>query len=385
MNEPHEDFLEIADAMDRLVERGRQPEIQEPLRQLESAANEIARAWSGSWLGYHANVYYEGLRPRPPGAHFSQETELRDRYLSDTTGEWAEFDPEAVEAAIHERAGNPDLGASHALREEAAREFETHKLNALSVIETVGSTDNFLKRLGGDLDNLRILDRSDVLNAWRPSGKFLCSDMLALGQGPWNPPHISVLAQVIAARQTLDAVKNLAKLARQAGSHLSRMQRRARRSETVGTNVFIGHGRSPIWRELKDFIEDRLHLPVDEFNRVPVAGVPNITRLSEMMDAAAIALPVMTGEDEQPDGQLRARMNVVHEAGLFQGRLGFARAIVLFEEGCEEFSNIAGLGQIRFPRGNIGAAFEEIREVLEREGVLSGVEQRGAAAVVAHS
>ena len=89
----------------------------------------------------------------------------------------------------------------------------------------------------------------------------------------------------------------------------------------------------------------------------------------------------MTGEDEQPDGQMRARMNVVHEAGLFQGRLGFARAIVLLEEGCEEFSNIAGLGQIRFPRDNIRAAFEEIREVLEREGVLSAVENDAAAIV----
>jgi len=63
--------------------------------------------------------------------------------------------------------------------------------------------------------------------------------------------------------------------------------------------------------------------------------------------------------------------NVVHEAGLFQGRLGFTKAIVLLEDGCEEFSNIKGLGQIRFPKGNVKQAFEEIRQVLEREGLLS--------------
>jgi predicted nucleotide-binding protein len=39
-------------------------------------------------------------------------------------------------------------------------------------------------------------------------------------------------------------------------------------------------------------------------------------------------------------------MNVIHEAGLFQGRLGFERAIILLEDGCEEFSNIQGYGQI---------------------------------------
>ena len=110
-------------------------------------------------------------------------------------------------------------------------------------------------------------------------------------------------------------------------------------------------------------------MPYDEFNRVPVAGITNIARLSEL-GAAACAFVIMTGEDEQADGKVQARTNVSHEVGLFQGRLGFTKAIVLLEEGCEEFSNIQGLGPIRFPKGNISAKFEEIRQVLEREGVI---------------
>jgi predicted nucleotide-binding protein len=141
----------------------------------------------------------------------------------------------------------------------------------------------------------------------------------------------------------------------------------------LGTNVFIGHGRSSDWRALKDFVQDRLGLPWDEFNRVPVAGVTNIARLSEMLEAAAVALLVMTAEDELADGDIQARMNVVHEGGLFQGRLGFTKAIVLLEEGCKEFSNIQGLGQIKFPQGNISAAFEEVRRVLEREGLIGEI------------
>lgn len=89
-----------------------------------------------------------------------------------------------------------------------------------------------------------------------------------------------------------------------------------------------------------------------------------------MLDAAGIAFIILTGEDEQADGSVRARMNVIHEAGLFQGRLGFSKGIVLLEEGCGEFSNIEGLGQIRFPKGNIKAVFEDIRAVLEREEIL---------------
>lgn len=89
-----------------------------------------------------------------------------------------------------------------------------------------------------------------------------------------------------------------------------------------------------------------------------------------MLDSAAFALLVMTAEDEHADKSRHARENVIHEVGLFQGRLGFRRAIVLLEEGCAEFSNIQGLNQIRFPSGKIMAVSEDIRRVLEREKIL---------------
>jgi len=89
-----------------------------------------------------------------------------------------------------------------------------------------------------------------------------------------------------------------------------------------------------------------------------------------MLDNCGFAFLVLTAEDELADGTKQARMNVVHEAGLAQGRYGFERGIILLEEGCEEFSNIHGLGQIRFPKGKIMAKSEEIRDVLRREGLL---------------
>ena len=204
-------------------------------------------------------------------------------------------------------------------------------------------------------------------------GQIMTRDTITLGQGTQVPPHISIIAEVKAIQHAFGICGAASDIAIKAASHLERKSRREKRAERVGTNVFIGHGRSHAWRDVKDFVQDRLKLPWDEFNRVPVAGVTNIARLSEMLDAAAIAFLVMTAEDERADGAVQARMNVVHEAGLFQGRLGFTRAIVLLEEGCEQFSNIEGLGQIRFPQGNISAAFEEIRRVLEREGLIDSM------------
>lgn len=135
--------------------------------------------------------------------------------------------------------------------------------------------------------------------------------------------------------------------------------------------IFIGHGRSELWRVLKDFLHERLNLDYEEFNRVSAAGINTQERLSEMLDRCGFTFLVLAGEDLHGDGSLHARENVIHESGLFQGRLGWRRAIIILEEGCEEFSNIVGLGQIRFSRGNIASCFEEVRRVLEREGILT--------------
>ena len=58
---------------------------------------------------------------------------------------------------------------------------------------------------------------------------------------------------------------------------------------------------------------------------------------------------------------------VIHELGLFQGRLGFTRAIVLLEEGVKEFSNILGINQLRFAKGRIKETFGDVLATIRRE------------------
>jgi hypothetical protein len=86
----------------------------------------------------------------------------------------------------------------------------------------------------------------------------------------------------------------------------------------AGKRVFIGHGRSLLWRELKDFLRDDLNIDIEEFNNVPAAGIATVARLREMLDAAAFAFLIMTAEDETPDRLFQARLNVIHEVGLFK-------------------------------------------------------------------
>ena len=117
--------------------------------------------------------------------------------------------------------------------------------------------------------------------------------------------------------------------------------------------------------KLKDFIEGTLGLPYEEINRVSTAGQFTGNRLKEMLDESCMAFLIMTGEDEQADGSLHARENVIHEAGLFQGRLGFERAIILLEDDCKEFSNIHGLIYIPFPKGKHAGSFRGYSQCVE--------------------
>src|SRR5258708_29446247 len=167
---------------------------------------------------------------------------------------------------------------------------------------------------------MKLLSKFDYAASAQPRGRFMTRDMHAVQRGFETPPHIAVIAEVCAIECVTDSCRELAKVAKRAASYIDTRERHPRDERKIGTNVFIGHGRSQLWRDLKDFVQDRLGLPWDEFNRIPVAGVTNTVRLSQMLDDAAIAFLILTGEDEQADVKLHPRMNVVHEAGLVQGR-----------------------------------------------------------------
>jgi len=132
-------------------------------------------------------------------------------------------------------------------------------------------------------------------------------------------------------------------------------------------NIFVGHGRNPAWRDLKDHLHEKHGFNVTAYETGPRVGLHIADVLEMMEDEASFAILVMTGENEDQSGGLHARENVIHEVGLFQGRLGFKRAIVLLEEGCSEFSNLSGVQHIPFAKGKIKETFGEVLATIKRE------------------
>ncbi len=130
--------------------------------------------------------------------------------------------------------------------------------------------------------------------------------------------------------------------------------------------VFIGHGGSQEWRVLNDHLRDKHGYETIAYETGARAGHTIRDILESMTKQSSMAFLVLTGEDQTEHG-IRARQNVIHECGLFQGRLGFDKAILLVERGVELASNFDGLQQLRFDKGRISEVFGDAVATIKRE------------------
>jgi len=339
MSDMSEHLLDLAKRFESLRQELEPPEMKAAAARVNKGVDQLMAAHCGSWLGAQSLIYYKDFQTIPAGAHFSVEWGLMR-----SSGEWGSTSFDLVVEHLKRLAGKPTFDEMMSLAKSVGPKIEHVREELISVLTSLkqSSDDPYIARLLDKANETELRSSSDVIAALRPSGKFFTRDPSAMAGTLNTPPHIAVASEMMNVHLASDFARDLGSIAQQAATHLG-LKLEARRSSHTGAKVAIGHGRSPLWRELKDFIQERLRLQVDEFNRVPVAGVTNIARLTTMLSEAEVAFIIMTAEDELKDGSVQARMNVIHEVGLFQGKLGFTRAIVLLEENCEQFSNIEGL------------------------------------------
>lgn len=134
--------------------------------------------------------------------------------------------------------------------------------------------------------------------------------------------------------------------------------------------IFIGHGGKSDWKELKDHLVDKHGHAVESFETGSRAGHTIRDILDSMLTNADLAILVHTPENKRDDGTLDARANVIHETGLFQGYLGWDRVVVIQKEGTNDFSNLAGVHQLRY-KLRISEVFGDVLAWIGRESRFS--------------
>ena len=367
-------YIEIASECRSVAEEIEAGTLRELIQKISEGVRKIGRASTHSWLGYQAHIYYRDFQTPKPGDHFSSEWGLHSAFSNPTSQNWVEVSLEAVENAVANASGAPDIRPLELRSAEVSRIFHRYQseLVALLTVTLENTKSESIEELRDKARSLEpSFSASDLVAAEMPRGQMMSRDTLALTQGLRPPHHVVISCKLASLGTTFHQIGQLATVSETAANYVRTKFSQANTGLLSSGTVFIGHGRSEDWRELSSFLQDRLKLKWDEFNREPSAGLSIKERLEVMLSQANFAFLVLTAEDVHADSTLHARENVIHEVGLFQGRLGFNRAIILLEEGCQEFSNVHGIGQLRYPKGYIKAAFEDIRRVLEREGVLA--------------
>lgn len=168
-------------------------------------------------------------------------------------------------------------------------------------------------------------------------------------------PHFYSRQQVLALVRAIDQIFEIR-------SHSELSIPEETKSES---RVFISHGQANDWREVQDFIEKDIVLQTLELAQEPNQGRTVLQKLEQESSRCDFAVIVMTGDDLDSDGVIRARENVMHEIGFFQGKYGMKAVCLLHEEGTNIPSNIDGLVYIPFTKGNVVATFGALQRELK--------------------
>ncbi|MET3500410.1 putative nucleotide-binding protein [Mucilaginibacter rubeus] len=151
---------------------------------------------------------------------------------------------------------------------------------------------------------------------------------------------------------------------------VSRLRKTEPPNHLKPNKIFIGHGRSKLWALLQIYLQEELKLGTICFESESRTSETIVNILETFLSESSFAILILTAEDETAEGKLRARQNVIHEIGLFQGRLGFKNVILLKQDKAEDFSNIAGLQYIAFNGDNIDQTFYQLHKALKKAGLL---------------
>jgi len=97
------DIAAVATRWDAAAQPFEDGPVHEQITQLTNAIAGVGEAWSGSWLGYQASLYIDGLRPRRPDEYFDSQWP-RGAIFHRTRGPWRHYSYDEVRHAIMARA-----------------------------------------------------------------------------------------------------------------------------------------------------------------------------------------------------------------------------------------------------------------------------------------
>ena len=161
----------------------------------------IEKSWSGSWLGYHASLYYEGFQAPPRGRNFSIEW----GGIHGLPSYWQDVDiKEMWKYIISKSKVKVDIDKTND-KELAVQEAAS----SLKTLYELSNTNEVLSKKIADINT--DFDMKDFIKYRMPS-TMMSRDQEAAAQGTKVPPHVQCQAFGQTIRQNISAAEQLLKI-----------------------------------------------------------------------------------------------------------------------------------------------------------------------------
>jgi CAP12/Pycsar effector protein, TIR domain len=135
--------------------------------------------------------------------------------------------------------------------------------------------------------------------------------------------------------------------------------------------IFVGHSRSKLLTKLIAFLEDELNIKTITYDSESKEG-DSITSVSEkLLNTVAFAILILTPEDETKEDKIKVHRNLVYETGLFQGKLGFKKVLILHQRGIGDLPDFTKAHSIKLIDKNIEQIFIEVKQILKSENIIN--------------
>lgn len=188
---------------------------------VNKAIEEVGRSWSGSWIGYHARVYYDGFQI-PTGTMWDAEWG-RERQQPG----WMITDDAAVDDRVYNVARLSRDKTNKQLRDavrRAAVVFEEAKEELLVTLDAylADRDDARIKAIRDEAENVApCMTASESMNLQRPTTLW-SRDSMAVQQGIAYPRHLQLQALLVEKLTHFTQLRELGKLARRAATYMEK-------------------------------------------------------------------------------------------------------------------------------------------------------------------
>ncbi|ODS32894.1 MAG: hypothetical protein SCARUB_02000 [Candidatus Scalindua rubra] len=180
------------------------------LKKLSEIIIKIQESWSGSWIGFHSNLYYKGYKKPKWNESFDSEWGS----IHGISATWEEKSYEDISSFIDDNyKGKNLLNIQDILSQKVddTKELQSNICTELSLIRDYKNFDKEIEILG-KIENIKWgISQVDIIKFKMPK-QCISRDSFAMSQGLKTPPHIQYQANVLSCLSVISDIENFIKL-----------------------------------------------------------------------------------------------------------------------------------------------------------------------------